>query len=467
MMEADTVLLARVQFAFTVAFHIVFPSFTIGLAAFIATLLVRWRLTGREHLHRLARFWTKIFAVAFAMGAVSGIVLSYQFGTNWSKFSLVVGNVVGPLLGYEVLTAIFLEATFLGIMLFGWKRVSPNMHVVSAILVAIGTSLAAFWILAANSWMHTPAGHEIRDGIAYPVDWLGVIFNPSFPYRFMHMFTAAFLTTSLVVLAVGARYLVAGRFEKEAKTMLRMGLGMVILLAPLQLAIGDMQGRNTAEYQPAKLAAIEAHWDGSKPGALVLFAWPNAEEERNEFEISIPNGASLILTHDPQGLFPGLKDFAPEDRPPVWPVFFAFRIMVGLGLLMVAIGAIGGWLWWKGRLFTAGSFLNPMRHVWPLGFIAILAGWWITETGRQPWVVHGILRTADAISPVAYSAVAISLILFVVVYISVFTTGVYYINRLIEMGPAGASTETPEIPVSRRPISAARQAVRDAINPGK
>jgi cytochrome d ubiquinol oxidase subunit I len=215
------------------------------------------------------------------------------------------------------------------------------------------------------------------------------------------------------------------------------------------------------------LAAIEAHWDGSKPGALVLFAWPNAEEERNEFEISIPNGASLILTHDPQGLFPGLKDFAPEDRPPVWPVFFAFRIMVGLGLLMVAIGAIGGWLWWKGRLFTAGSFLNPMRHVWPLGFIAILAGWWITETGRQPWVVHGILRTADAISPVAYSAVAISLILFVVVYISVFTTGVYYINRLIEMGPAGASTETPEIPVSRRPISAARQAVRDAINPGK
>ena len=262
-MDLDAVLLARLQFAFTITFHIIFPSFTIGLAAFIATLLVRWRLTGRDHLHRLARFWTKIFAVSFAMGVVSGIVLSYQFGTNWSNFSVVVGNVLGPLLGYEVLTAFFLEATFLGIMLFGWNRVPPNIHVLSAVLVAVGTSLSAFWILAANSWMQTPAGHEVVNGIAYPVDWIAIIFNPSFPYRFAHMFTAAYLTTSLVVLAVGARYLLKGRFPEEAKTMMRMGLGMVAILAPLQVLIGDQHGLNTLKHQPAKVAAIESHWDGN------------------------------------------------------------------------------------------------------------------------------------------------------------------------------------------------------------
>ena len=261
-MEVDATMLARIQFAFTITFHIIFPSFTIGLAAFIATLLVRWRMTGEEHFHRLARFWTKIFAVSFAMGVVSGLVLSYQIGTNWSRFSVVSGNVMGPLLGYEVLTAFFLEATFLGIMLFGWRRVSPNLHVVSAILVALGTSISAFWILSANSWMQTPSGYELKDGIAYPVSWFDIIFNPSFPYRFAHMFTAAYLTTSLVVLSVGARYLVAKRFEQEAKTMIRMGLGMVAILAPLQLFIGDQHGLNTAEYQPAKLAAMEAHWEG-------------------------------------------------------------------------------------------------------------------------------------------------------------------------------------------------------------
>lgn len=346
-MDPDAVLLARIQFAFTIAFHIIFPSFTIGLAAFIATLLVRWRLTGREYLRTLARFWTKIFAVSFAMGVVSGIVLSYQFGTNWSQFSVVVGNVMGPLLGYEVLTAFFLEASFLGIMLFGWDRVSPTLHVTSAVLVAIGTSLSAFWILAANSWMHTPTGHEIRDGIAYPVSWLQIIFNPSFPYRFAHMFTAAYLTTSLVVLAVGCRYLVKDRFVEESKTMVRMGLGMVAILAPLQAFIGDLHGLNTAQYQPAKVAAMEAHWDGSKPAGLVLFAWPNEKEERNDFEIAIPGLASYIITHNVEGLFKGLKDFKPEDRPPVKPVFFAFRIMVGIGLLMIGIGIIGAFLWWR------------------------------------------------------------------------------------------------------------------------
>jgi cytochrome bd ubiquinol oxidase subunit I len=461
-MELDGNLLARIQFAFTVSFHIIFPSFTIGLAAFIATLLVRWRLTGREHLHRLARFWTKIFAVSFAMGVVSGIVMSYEFGTNWSNFSVVVGNVIGPLLGYEVLTAFFLEATFLGIMLFGWKRVPPNLHVLAAVLVAIGTSLSAFWILAANSWMQTPAGHEIRDGIAYPVDWIAVIFNPSFPYRFAHMFTAAYLTTSLVVLAVGARYLVAGRFQEESKTMLRMGLGMVAILTPLQMYIGDAHGLNTEKYQPEKIAAIEAHWDGNEPGDLVLFAIPNEEEERNEYVVSIPDGASLILTHRLDGLFPGLKDFPREDRPPVAPVFFSFRIMVGMGVLMLIVGWVGAWLWLRRRLFTTHWYLKYAQHAWPLGFIAILAGWYTTEIGRQPWVAYGILRTADAASPVAPSAVLTTLILFVLVYSCVFAMGIYYINRLIDHGPTGAAAETPEA-LPSRPLSAAGDAAHEAF----
>jgi len=386
--------------------------------------------------------------------------LSYQFGTNWSRFSVVTGNVLGPLIGYEVLTAFFLEATFLGIMLFGWKRVSPNVHVLSAILVAAGTSLSAFWILSANSWMQTPAGHEMKDGVAYPVDWLAIMFNPSFPWRFAHMFNAAFLTTSLVVLSVGARYLAAGKFEEESRTMIRMGLGMVALLAPLQLLIGDQHGLDTLAHQPAKIAAIEAHWDGTKPGDLVLFALPNAAGERNDHEISIPNAASLILTHDWNGLFKGLKDFAPEDRPPVTPVFFAFRVMVGAGFLMIAIGLVGAWLWLRGRIFSARWFLVPVQHAWPLGFIAILTGWWVTESGRQPWIVQGILRTADAISPVPFGSVFASLILFVIVYTVVFSTGILYINRLIAKGPAPHIEPAPS--VATRPLATAAEAVKEA-----
>ncbi len=465
-MDLDAVMLARIQFAFTVTFHIIFPSFTIGLAAFIATLLVRWRMTGQDHFHRLARYWTKIFAVSFAMGVVSGIVLSYQFGTNWSRFSEVAGNVVGPLIGYEVLTAFFLEATFLGIMLFGWTRVSPTLHVTAAVLVAIGTSLSAFWILAANSWMQTPTGHEVKDGIAYPLDWLQIIFNPSFPYRFAHMFTACYLTTSLVVLSVGARYLVGNRFHEEAKTMMRMGLGMVAVLAPLQLVIGDMHGLNTAKHQPVKVAAMEAHWDGSKPADLVLFAWPNQKEERNDFEISIPNLASVIITHDPNGLFKGLKDFKPEDRPPVLPVFFAFRAMVGIGMLMIAIGLYGVFLWARGRLFDTGWYLRALTYAWPLGFIAIVAGWWVTETGRQPFLVYGILRTADAVSNVSFWPVLTSLILFVLVYSSVFSMGILYINKLIEKGPQGAAIE-PDDGMPSRPLSAADKSARAAMQPGE
>lgn len=461
-MELDATLLARLQFAFTVSFHIIFPSFTIGLAAFIATLLVRWRMTGQEHLHRLARFWTKIFAVSFAMGVVSGIVMSYEFGTNWSHFSVVVGNVVAPLIGYEVLTAFFLEATFLGIMLFGWSRVPPNLHVLAAVLVAIGTSLSAFWILAANSWMQTPAGHEIRDGIAYPVDWIQIIFNPSFPYRFAHMFTAAYLTTSLVVLAVGARYLLKGSFIEESKTMMRMGLGMVAILTPLQMYFGDASGLSAAKHQPAKVAAIEAHWDGDKPGALELFAIPNEETESNDYSIAIPNLSSLLITHSWDGLFPGLKEFAPEDRPPVIPVFFAFRIMVGMGVLMLIAGWVGAWLWFRGKLFTTKWYLEATRWVWPLGFIAILSGWYVTEIGRQPWLAYGILRTADAASPVSGAAVLTTLVLFVLVYAVVFSMGLYYINRLIEHGPSGAAAAAPQA-LPSRPLAAATGAAQEAM----
>ncbi len=457
----DPVLLARIQFAFTISFHIIFPSFTIGLAGFIATLNVLWLRTGREHYHRLAVFWTKIFAVSFAMGVVSGLVLSYQFGTNWSRFSVVVGNVIGPLIGYETLTAFFLEATFLGIMLFGREKVSPAVHAFSSIMVALGTALSAFWILAANSWMHTPAGHEIRDGIAYPLEWFAIIFNPSFPYRFAHMFTACYLTTSVVVLAVGARYLLANIFEQEAKTMLRMGLGMVAILAPLQLWIGDMHGLNTSQHQPAKIAAMEAHWDGDKPAPLVLFALPNKSTESNDFEIAIPNLASLIITHDPNGLFKGLKDFKPEDRPPITSVFFAFRVMVGIGLTLIAIGLIGAWLWWRRKLFAARWYLRPVSYAWPLGFIAILAGWLVTESGRQPWIATGILRTADGISPIPASMVAASLVLFVLVYCVVFSIGVGYIRGMIRKGPKGVAAAAVDA-LPNRPLSAATDAAREA-----
>jgi cytochrome bd ubiquinol oxidase subunit I len=463
-MDFDPVLLARLQFAFTVTFHIIFPSFTIGLSAFIATLLLRWYFTAREHLHRLARFWTKIFAVSFAMGVVSGIVLSYQFGTNWSRFSVVLGNVVGPLLGYEVLTAFFLEASFLGVMLFGWKRVPPWLHVLSAIIVAVGTAISAFWILSANSWMQTPTGHEVRDGIAYPLDWWAVIFNPSFPYRLAHMLSAAYLTTSLVVLAVGARYLLAGKYREEGRTMLHMGIGMLALLAPVQLFIGDQHGLNTLEHQPIKIAAMEAHWDGSKPGALVLFAWPDEKAEINRFEISIPGAASLILRHDPDALFQGLKSVPPTDRPPVVSVFFAFRVMVGIGLLMIAFGWVGALLWWRGSLDRARWYLWPVANAWWMGFVAVISGWLVTESGRQPWLAHGILRTADAISPVPAASIASTLALFVLVYGIVFAMGIYYINRLINKGPEGAAAEAPEKGAPGRTLASAVKAGREVLS---
>jgi cytochrome bd ubiquinol oxidase subunit I len=454
-MDLDAVMLARIQFAFTVAFHIIFPAFTIGLSAWIATLLVMWVRTDNERYRLLARFWTKIFAVSFAMGVVSGIVLSYQFGTNWSGFSEVVGNVVAPLIGYEVLTAFFLEATFLGILLFGWDRFPRWLHVTSAILVAVGTLMSAFWILAANSWMHSPAGHAMENGIAYPVDWLAVIFNPTFPYRFFHMTMAAYLTTAFVVIAVGARYLLAGIHRDQAMTMLRMGLGMAVIMAPAQAVIGDLHGLKTLEYQPAKIAAIEAHWD-ERPGPLplVLFAIPNEAEERNDYEIAVPYLGSLILTHSLTGTYPALSSFPVEDRPPVHLPFYGFRVMVGIGIILIVMAVWGTWLWYRGRLEVSQRYLWLASKTWPLGFIAILAGWTVTEVGRQPWVAHGILRTVDAASPVSAGAVATSLALFVVIYSIVFSAGIYYINRLIVRGPQPPARGQPR-GLPNRPLSGA------------
>ncbi|WP_034492710.1 cytochrome ubiquinol oxidase subunit I [Afifella pfennigii] len=447
-------MLARIQFAFTVAFHIVFPAFTIGTSAFVATLEGYSLATGSERHHLLARYWTKVFAVSFAMGVVSGIVLSYQFGTNWSRYSEVLGNVIGPAIGYEVLTAFFLEAGFLGIMLFGWNKVPRPVHFAASVLVALGTALSAFWILSANSWMHYPAGYEMRDGIAYPTDWWQIIFNPTFPWRFTHMVVAAYLTTALVVMAVGARFILKNRFLDDARTMLRMGLGLLLILAPLQLLIGDQHGLNTLKYQPAKVAAIEAHWPQSGVAPLILFAIPDEAAETNRYEISIPNVASLILTHEWEGEVTGLKAFAAEDRPPVWPVFFAFRLMVGIGLFIIALAFWGGWAWLRGRLIVSDRFLQVAAYSWPLGFIAILAGWMVTEIGRQPWVATGILRTAEAASPVPAAHVATSLALFVIVYAIIFAAGIRYMNRLLNKGPDREAT-LPELGVPQRPLSGA------------
>jgi cytochrome d ubiquinol oxidase subunit I len=460
--DPHALLLARLQFAFTISFHIIFPAFSIGLSAFIATLLVLWRRTGREHYHRLARFWTKIFAVSFAMGVVSGIPLSYEFGTNWSHFSVVVGNVIGPLIGYEVLTAFFLEASFLGVMLFGWQRVPPWLHLTAAILVALGTAISGFWILSANSWMHTPAGYEMQNGVAVPVDWLAVIFNPSFPYRFAHMMTAAYLTTSVVVLATGARYVLAGKFEQEARTMMRMGVGMVAILGPLQLLLGDMHGLNTLHHQPLKIAAIEAHWEDDGPADLVLFALPDEKNETNRAAITVPHLGSLILTHRWNGRFEGLKQVPRNERPPVTSVFFAFRLMVGIGVLLIALGLTGALLWWRRRLFTTRWYLRLAQPGWPIGFFAILAGWLTTESGRQPYIAYHILRTDQAVSPVAASTVATSLAAFVLVYTVVFSIGIYYIYKLIMKGPAGAALEPAPLPegLPNRPLSTADAPVK-------
>ncbi|HVJ52331.1 MAG TPA: cytochrome ubiquinol oxidase subunit I [Aliidongia sp.] len=429
--------LARIQFGFTVSFHIIFPAITIGLASYLTVLEALW-LWKKDPVYRgLHHFWAKVFAVNFAMGVVSGLVMAYEFGTNWSYFSGFAGGVTGPLLTYEVLTAFFLEAGFLGVMLFGWNKVGPGLHFFATIMVALGTLVSTTWILASNSWMQTPQGYEIQDGRVVPVDWLAVIFNPSFPYRLAHMTIAAYLATALMVGAAGAWHLLKGRDNPAIRTMMSMAMWMVLIVAPIQILVGDQHGLNTLKHQPAKIAAMEGHWQ-NVPGEsvpLILFGWPDMAAETTRFAIEVPVLGSLILTHDPNGLIPGLKEFPPEDRPDSTIIFWTFRIMAGLGMLMALLGLWSLWLRWRDSLFRTRLFLRFAIAMGPAGLAAILAGWLTTEIGRQPWVVYGVMRTKDAVSNHSVLALTLSLGLFIVVYFAVFGTGISYILKLIAKGP--------------------------------
>ena len=426
-------ILARVQFAFTVSFHIIFPAFSIGLASYLAVLNALWLRTRNETYKVLFEYWKKIFAVAFGMGVVSGIVMAYQFGTNWAVFSDKAGPVVGPLMAYEVLSAFFLEAGFLGIMLFGRQRVGDGLHMFATAMVAIGTLISATWILSVNSWMQTPAGFSMNEaGQFIPEDWFKIVFNPSFPYRLVHMVLAAYLTTALVVGAVGALHLLRDRFDLASRKMFSMAMWMLIVVTPLQIVAGDFHGINTLEYQPAKVMAMEGHYHSYESGApLILFGIPNPEEKRVDYAIEIPKLSSLILKHDLNAPLAGLDTIPDEDEPPVMIVFFSFRIMVGLGFAMLGLGLWAALARWRGHLYNA-----PMLHrlavvMGPTGFIAVLAGWITTEVGRQPFTVYGLLRTSDSLSPVAAPAVAASLIAFIIVYFFVFGAGTYYIMRMM------------------------------------
>jgi cytochrome bd ubiquinol oxidase subunit I len=433
----DATLLARLQFAFTVSFHFIFPSFTIGLASYLAVLEALWLWTGRSVYLDLFKYWLKIFALSFGMGVVSGIVMSYQFGTNWSVFSDRAGPVIGPLMAYEVLTAFFLEAGFLGVMLFGMNRVGKTLHFAATLAVAVGTFISAFWILSANSWMHTPAGYAMAaNGQFLPADWLAIIFNPSFPYRLVHTVLAAYLTTALVVGAVGAWHLLRERTNDGARTMFSMAMGMITVVAPLQILAGDQHGLNTLEHQPVKVMAMEGHFKSYDNGApLVLFAWPDQAEGKNLYAVEIPKGSSLILKHSLDAPLKGLDTVDRKDWPPVAIVFWAFRIMVGMGMLMLLLALASLWARVRHRLYDWPLLHRFAIAMGPAGFVAVIAGWVTTEVGRQPFTVHGLLRTADSVSPLQAPAVAISLLAFIVVYFIVFGAGVYYILRLMSHSP--------------------------------
>jgi len=457
-MALDAVFLSRIQFFWVVALHILLPAFTVGLASYIAVLEGLHFTTGRAVYLRLSKFWLKVFAVSFGMGVVSGIVMPFQFGTNWSRFSDATADIVGPLMAYEGLTAFFLEAGFLGVLLFGRARVPAWMHFIAAVMVAAGTLFSTFWILVVNSWMQTPAGHSIVAGRFFPDDWIAVIFNPSFPYRFAHTVTGFYITTALVVAGVAAFHLRADRFREEGATMLKMAFGLLTLLVPLQMELGDLHGLNTREHQPVKIAAIEANWDTQSRMPLLLFAWPDERAERNRFELGIPVLGSLILTHDPDGAVQGLKEWKPQDRPPVAIPFFAFRVMVGCGVAMLALVACAWWVWWRGRLADARWFLMLCQLAAPLGFIAVVAGWITTEVGRQPWVVYGMLRTRDAVTPsLSGSDVIISLVVYVTAYVLIFGAGGYFLIRLLRAGPVDRSVAMGPQPMGTpaRPLSAA------------
>jgi cytochrome bd ubiquinol oxidase subunit I len=435
-MTLDPLLLSRIQFAWVVAWHILLPAFTVGLASYIAILEGLHLAAGREIYLRLSSFWTRIFAVSFGMGVVSGVVMPFQFGTNWSPFSDATANVLSPLLAYEGLTAFFLEAAFLGVLLFGRSLVPRWAHFVAALMVAGGTLFSSFWILATNSWMQTPAGYTIVDGRFFPQSWIAIIFNPSFPYRLAHTVVAFYVTTGFVVVGVAAYYLRRGRCVEEGRLMLSMTLWLLSVLVPLQIFLGDRHGLNTFQYQPEKVAAMEARWNTGRGVPFTVFAIPDQAAARNRYAIDIPDLGSLLLTHDPDGLVRGLKAWPADQRPPVAVVFFAFRVMVAIGLLMLAIVAAGWWLRWRGRLFAAEWFLRLCQWAAPLGFVAVLAGWTTTEVGRQPWTVYGLLRTAQSVSPsLTGRDVLISLIGYALVYLTMYPAGLLLMARLVRRGP--------------------------------
>ncbi len=449
--------LARFQFAFTISAHIIFPAFTIGLASFLAVLNGLWLYTKDEVYLRIFNYWKTIFAVVFGMGVVSGIVMSYQFGTNWSVFSDKTGPILGPMMGYEVLSAFFLEAGFLGIMLFGRERVGNKLHMMATTIVAIGTLMSAFWILSVNSWMQTPQGYSINDvGQFVPEDWWAIVFNPSFPYRLVHMVLAAYLTTAFTVGAVGAWHLLKDRESRSAAIMFSMAMWMALLVTPIQIFAGDLHGLNTLKYQPAKIAAMEGHYESFPEGRapLILFGLPDDEAEVTRYKIEIPLLSSLILTHDLDTPIKGLKDFPKDERPKSAMIFWTFRIMIAVGFGMLAIGLWSAWARIKKRLYEARWLHRATVLMGPSGFLAVLCGWITTEVGRQPYTVYGLLRTSESAAPLQASAVSASLIAFIVVYFLVFGSGTVYVLRLMakrpkdrieieEIGPTRAAGITP------------------------
>ncbi|GAB4199528.1 MAG: cytochrome ubiquinol oxidase subunit I [Wenzhouxiangellaceae bacterium] len=431
----ESLIWSRLQFAFTVSYHILFPTLSIGLALLLVWLEWRWLRSDDESYRTAYRFWSRIFALTFGMGVVSGIVLSYEFGTNFAAFSAAAGNIIGPLMSYEVITAFFLEASFLGIMLFGWKRVSRRLHFFATAMVAAGTLISAFWILSANSWMHTPAGFELRDGVFYPQDWWAIVFNPSFPYRFTHMILASFLATTFFVAGIAGWQQLRQREALFATRHLRLALLTAAILAPLQVLVGDLHGLNTEVHQPMKVAAMEGRWETTAHAPLLLFAWPDQQAAMNHWEIGIPSGASLVLKHSADGVVKGLDQVEAADRPAVGVVFFAFRVMVGLGLLFIVSAWLGLWLQ-RGRRSLPQWFLRWLVVLTPAGFVATIAGWWVAEVGRQPWLVHGQLRTAEGISLLPAAQVQTSLLAFVLLYSGLFTAFLWYLCKIIRVGPS-------------------------------
>ncbi|MBA6342644.1 cytochrome ubiquinol oxidase subunit I [Colwellia sp. MB02u-10] len=441
--------LARMQFAFTVSFHIIFPAFSIGVASYLAVLNGLWLKTHDQTYLFLFNYWKKIFAVAFGMGVVSGIVMSYQFGTNWSVFADKTGSILGPLMAYEVLSAFFLEAGFLGIALFGRERVGNGLHMFAVCMVAFGTLMSATWILSVNSWMQTPVGYSINDvGQFIPEDWWQIVFNPSFPYRLVHMVMAAFLTTALVVGAVGALHLLRNKADAAARRMFSMAMWMLIVVAPLQIVVGDFHGLNTLEYQPVKVMAMEGHYDSHPEGGpLILFGIPNPEEKRIDYAIQIPKLSSLILKHDLNAPLAGLDTIPDEDEPPVAVIFWSFRIMILLGFAMLGLGVWSLWRRIRGKLYDDDLLKRAAIVMGPMGFVAVLAGWVTTEVGRQPFTVYGLLRTTDSLAPIDAPAVAVSLIAFIIVYFFVFGAGTFYILRLMNKPTATSGLEINDGPI--------------------